>query len=87
MRYGIENLLMSHYEFVGYPEKGYQVCYPSDHKEFVVRGEYLLERIRCFKRNSGSKMSLEEFKIHKTNQRHRRKLEKIRKSCGSYSRT
>ena len=43
MRYGIENLLMSHYEFVGYPEKGYQVYYPSDHKGFVVRGGYLLE--------------------------------------------
>ena len=48
MRYGIESLLMSHYEFVGYPEKGYRVYYPSDHKGSVVRGEYLLERDSLF---------------------------------------
>ena len=48
MRYGIESLLMSHYDIVGIPQKGYQVYFPTDHKEFVVRGGYLLERDSLF---------------------------------------
>ena len=48
--------------FVGYPKetKGYYVYCPTDNKVFVVRSGFFLEKDLVSKRNSGSKIELEE---------------------------
>ena len=48
--------------FVGYPKetRGYYVYCPTDNKVFVVRNGFFLEKDLVSKRNSGSKVDLEE---------------------------
>ena len=48
--------------FVGYPKetRGYYVYYLSDNKVFVVRNGFFLEKDFVSKRDSGSKIDLEE---------------------------
>ena len=51
--------------FVGYPKEtsGYYVYCPIDNKVFVVRSGYFLEKDLVSKRNSGSKIELEEVQV------------------------
>ena len=66
--------------FVGYPKetRGYYVYCPFDNKVFVVRSGFFLEKDLVSKRNSGSKVDLEE--VHKAHQRRRQKLKKYHKT-------
>ena len=60
--------------------RGYYVYCPTDNKVFVVRSGFFLEKDLVSKRNSGSKIELEEVQVPQDASEAQRKLEKDHKT-------